>query len=72
MTFEEFKQEIEEVITNRPSYYRKGQAVFNHIDEKYGVARAVQFQDGIDCFYIDNLIDRFVSYAFKRIQQCGQ
>lgn len=48
MTFGDFKNEIARVIENIPKSWRKGQAVFNYIESKYGVARAVQFEDGIE------------------------
>lgn len=67
MTFGDFKNEIDNVIINRPKSWRKGQAVFNYIESKYGVARAVQFEDGIDCFYRDDQIEEFLKKAYKRI-----
>lgn len=46
---------------------RKGQAVFNVTESKYGdIARQVQFEDGIDCFYDDSKIDDFISAVYKR------
>lgn len=67
MSYENFKQEINEAIKNKPEYIRAGQAVFNYIDEKYHVARLVQFNDHIDCFYNDGEIDRFVDAAYKHL-----
>lgn len=67
MTFGDFKNEIDSVIVHRPKHIRKGQAVFNYIDSKYGVARAVQFDDGVDCFYRDDQIEEFLQKAYKRI-----
>ena len=44
---------------------RKGQAVFNYVDmhpELFGdAARISQFEYGIDCFYRDDMIDKFVN-----------
>lgn len=68
MTFEDFKNEIDNVIINRPKSWRKGQAVFNYIESKYGVARSVQFEDGIDCFYRDDQIEEFLQKAYERIK----
>lgn len=68
MTFGDFKNEIARVIENRPKSWRKGQAVFNYIESKYGVARAVQFEDGIDCFYRDDQIEKFLQKAYERIK----
>lgn len=67
MTFGDFKNEIDHVIENKPKNWRKGHAVFNYIDSKYGVARAVQFEDKVDCFYTDDKIDEFLQKAYKRI-----
>ena len=54
MTLEEFKNSIYSV--EKPIHWRKGQFVFNTIDSLYGVARAVQFEDRIDCFFNDSKI----------------
>lgn len=47
--------------------YRKGQAVFNYVDEFYGVARDVQFIDHVDCFYCDEDIDEFLDKVLDRL-----
>lgn len=65
MTAEELKQEI---ANNKfPTSWRKGQSVFNYIDSVYGVARKVQFEDNIDCFYSDDSIDDFINASIKYI-----
>lgn len=51
----------------KPKDWRKGQFVFNFIDANYGVARAVQFEDRVDCFYMDNKIDEFIEKCAKRL-----
>ena len=66
MTLEEFKKEVLNFMDNRPKAWRKGQAVFNYIDKYYGVAREVQFEDLVDCFYNDDIIDEFIEKAFSR------
>lgn len=68
MTFEEYKKDIFDNIKNLPSNWRKGQKVFNYIDKNYHVARKVQFDDGIDCFYSDETIDPFIEASYKYIQ----
>lgn len=68
MTFGDFKNEIDNVIINRPKSWRKGQAVFNYIESKYGVARSVQFNDGVDCFYRDDQIEEFLQKTYERIK----
>ena len=67
MTYEQFITELWEEVAKSPKSWRKGQAVFNVIDEKWNVARAVQFEDGIDCFYNDDLVDLFIDKAWTRI-----
>ena len=65
MTFEEFKNKVLEGIKECPSNWRKGQKVFNYIDAKYHVARKAQFDYGVDCFYTDDLIDKFIETSYK-------
>ena len=65
MTLEELKKEIFSVP--QPPHWRKGQFVFNYIDQIYGVARDVQFKDNVDCFYNDDKIDVFLECAIKRL-----
>lgn len=50
----------------RPSYTRRGQAVFNATEEIYGVAREVQFVDGVDCFYDDSQIEEFLAHSYEQ------
>ena len=69
MTREEFLNEIEQVIQNRPEWSRKGQAVFNHIDLKYGVARVAQFSHGKDCYYEDKYIKDFVECCWQLLNE---
>ena len=60
MTAEELKKEIYAWLPEKPKNWREGQAVFNYIDENYGVARTVQFHENVDCFYDDSKIDAFI------------
>lgn len=69
MTKEEFKQSVLERVEKCPKCWRKGQSVFNVVDALYGVARAVQFEDKIDCFYNDEMIDSFLDRAYKRVEE---
>lgn len=66
MTYEDFKKDIIEALNNKPKWSRKGQFVFNYIDQKYNVARDVQFGDGIDCFYDDDCIETFIIKCYER------
>lgn len=69
MTAEELKQEIYNWMPNKPKNWREGQAVFNYIDEVYGVARIAQFQHRVDCFYDDSKIDAFIETCAKIISE---
>lgn len=65
MTYDEFVSDVMNLVSECPKNWRKGQSVFNVIDEKYGVARNVQFIDHIDCFYDDDNIESFLTAAYK-------
>ena len=67
MTYEKFITDLWEEVAKAPKCWRQGQAVFNIIDEKWDVARDVQYKDGVDCFYDDTQIDRFIEKAWTRI-----
>lgn len=71
MTYEEFKQTISDLIPKCPKEWRRGQSVFNIIDQVWGVARAVQFQDGVDCFYSNKEedINLFIDKAWIRVKE---
>lgn len=65
ITVEELKKEISEI--EFPKNWRKGQSVFNYIDAVYRVARNIQFEYRIDCFYNDKYIDDFLDKAVELI-----
>lgn len=66
MTLEEFKTSIYSI--KKPSNWREGQFVFNAIDYLYnGLARVVQFDDKIDCFYNDSKIDLFINTCYNKL-----
>ena len=67
MTYKQFSREVFAQIKKYPSNWRFGQKIFNAIEELYGVARAVQFEDGIDCFYNDAIVPEFIARAFIRL-----
>lgn len=67
ITVEELKKEISEI--EFPKNWRKGQSVFNYIDAVYGVARNIQFEYGIDCFYNDKYIDDFLDKTIELINR---
>ena len=69
VTLEEFIQDIYIEMGDKPKDWRKGQFVFNYIEENYGdVAREVQFIDKIDCFYNDDKIDEFIEACYERLK----
>ena len=65
MTLEEFRTDVLTQVQNRPRNVRYGQAVFNYIDYKYGVARFVQFKKHLDCFYNDDVVDDFINESYN-------
>lgn len=66
---EEFKNEIMEAMAEKPASWRKGQFVFNYIDEVYGIARIAQFQKGVDCFFCDDAIDEFIDVCYSILEE---
>ena len=58
MTVEELRKEI--YSHEKPKEWREGQFVFNMVNRLYDVARDVQFDYGVDCYYDDNQIDEFL------------
>lgn len=58
MTVEELRKEI--YSHEKPKEWREGQFVFNMVNRLYDVARDVQFDYGVDCYYDDNQIDVFL------------
>lgn len=69
MTYGDFISQIWEEVAKCPKNWRKGQKVFNVIDEQFGgVARDVQFIDGVDCFYDDReeTINLFIDKCWIR------
>lgn len=67
ITVEEMKNEI--FSYEIPKNWRKGQFVFNMVDELYGVARIVQWHYNVDCFYNDDMIDKFIEISCKVINE---
>ena len=65
MTYEEFKKDVLDFLKDKPKEWRDGQAIFNYINEKYEVARYVQFMEGIDCFFNDHMIEAFIKASYE-------
>ncbi len=68
ITLNQFISDVMRLTEECPKCWRKGQSIFNIIDSKYGVARDVQFIDGIDCFYDNEQIEPFLIAAYKRLK----
>lgn len=65
-------KELKELIYSIPipHHWRHGQFVFNRVEQLFGkVAREVQFQDCVDCFYDDTKIDRFLDAVIIRLNK---
>lgn len=68
MTLKELLEEIDVALLDREPHIREGQFVFNYIERKYGnVAREVMDIDGVDCFYRDREIIKFLKCVHKRL-----
>ena len=66
---DEFRAEVLTAMLKKPKEWRDGQFVFNYIDEVYGVARSVQFVEGVDCFYDDKKIDEFIDRSYMLLYE---
>ena len=69
MTYNEFVSDVLSLVDECPRSWRRGQSVFNVVDAKYGVARTVQFIDGVDCFYDNEQIEQFLLKAYERLKE---
>lgn len=72
MTKEQFIQDVKSAVKQRPQHIRYGQAIFNYIDDKYKIARIVQFVDKIDCFYNDSMVDDFIEACWKHYEMINK
>lgn len=70
----EFYNLIQDKTATYPINWRKGQKVFNAAEECLweltgrNIARDVQFEDNVDCFYDDNAIDDFLNHCWVRFK----
>lgn len=72
MTYEDLKKEVFEALKTKPTCLRDGQFIFNYIDKKYSVARIVQFEKHIDCFYDDSCINEFIAKSCETINEYNE
>lgn len=70
MTYEEFVTEIKTVVAVCPKEWRRGQSVFNIVEERFRVAHEVQ-ANGLDCFYDDSKIEAFLREAWCFVKKNG-
>lgn len=70
--YDDFKEDVLSAMKNKQEDWRDGQFVFNYINEKYGVARYVQFIEGIDCFHRDDKIDQFIDKCYATMVSVEQ
>lgn len=70
MTYEEFVNEIKTAAAGCPAEWRRGQSVFNVIEERYHVGHKVR-ELGADCFYDDSLIEKFIRKAWDFVRKRG-
>ena len=66
--FKDHVKHIAKSIIEESPHIRYGQAVFNYVDEKYGVARIAQFDYGVDCFYDDTKVEPFLDKCYELIK----
>lgn len=66
--FKDHVKNIAKSIIDESPHIRYGQAIFNYVDEKYGVARIAQFDYGIDCFYDDKKVEQFLDKCYELIK----
>jgi hypothetical protein len=67
---ESFEKFINLLMERKSPLLREGQAIFNYVDEYFGkVARAVQIEDRIDCYYDNDNIKSFLEASWKRISE---
>lgn len=64
-SYQEYKNECLIVAENRSRFLRKGQAIFNYVDENYGIAREAQIVHKIDCYYFDEKIEEFIQCTYN-------
>ena len=67
LTYDQFILPIMEKVATKPKEWRDGQAVFNYTEQLYGseIARTVQFNWNIDCFYDDGRIEPFLKACYQ-------
>ena len=70
--FKDHVKHIAKSIIEESPHIRYGQAVFNYVDEKYGVARIAQFDYGIDCFYDDTKVEQFLDKCYELIKKVNR
>ena len=63
-----FRSEVMSALKNKPEQCRDGEFVFDYIEENYpGVARYVQFTEGVNCYYDDKQIFDFITLCYENL-----
>lgn len=69
MTKKEFISEVKSIAGKMKKDHpelRKGQAIFNVVDRNFNnIARIVQFDYDVDCFYDDSMIEPFLEKCYE-------
>jgi hypothetical protein len=69
MTKKEFISEVKSIAGEMKKDHpelRKGQAIFNVVDRNFNnIARIVQFDYDVDCFYDDSMIEPFLDKCYE-------
>ena len=67
MTREDLAEEVFRAAEKRPLYIRFGQFVFNYLHRQFPVVvEKVQFEDMVDCFYRDDMVEEFIDKVYER------
>ena len=77
ITREEFNTLIWDKVKQYPKRWREGQKVFNAAEEvlfektneQHNIAREVQFDDRVDCFFDDEKINEFLNKCWVRFEK---
>lgn len=70
MTLEELRKEVFTAMqSQKPVWYSRGQFIFNYIDFEYGICKEVMQRYGVNCFYEDVHIDRFLEACVAIINE---
>lgn len=58
--YKDLVEEIKDNLHRKPDEIRYGQFVFNYIETKYRLGYRVKEEKGIDCYYVDRNVEKFL------------